>query len=194
MIPLFDEATHTYTVDGVVVPSVSAVMGPLRDFAGIPQAVLDAAAERGTAIHRACALLDLDDLDESTVGSEIAGYVDGWRRFTADHKPEWALIERPLYDPVNRYAGTPDRAGWVLDGWAVVEIKSTAELHPAFGVQLAGYHRLVTVGADFDPQVTKRYVVQLLPSGKYRLGEFVDKLDEVVFASCLAINHWRSRL
>ena len=193
MIPLFDEASHTYTVDGVAVPSVTQIMGGLRDFAGIPEWVLAAAAVRGDAAHRACALLDLDDLDESTVAPKVAPYLDGWRLFSQREKPEWALVERPLYDPTNRYAGTPDRAGWALDGWGVFEIKTTAQLHPAFGVQLAGYHRLVCVDADFEP-ATRRYVVQLLPNGKYRVEQYKDPLDEVVFASCLAINHWRRRL
>lgn len=189
----FDPDSHTYSVAGVIVPSVTEIMGGLRDFGGIPAHILDAAASRGTDVHIACALADRDDLDESSISGDLIGYVDAWRDFTRREAPEWALIEQPLYDAANGYAGTPDRAGYVRDGYAVVEVKTTAQLHPSFGVQLAGYHRLVAVGADFDPTVTRRMVVQLKPNGTYRIEYYADPLDEVVFASCLAIHHWRKR-
>lgn len=51
----YDEETHTYLADGVIVPSVTQVMGVKfwKKYAGIDKEVLNRAASRGTAIHAA---------------------------------------------------------------------------------------------------------------------------------------------
>ena len=50
----FDE-THTYLYDGLVLPSVTQILGVKfrNDYASVPPAVLDNAAKRGTAVHKA---------------------------------------------------------------------------------------------------------------------------------------------
>ena len=50
----FDE-THTYLYDGLVLPSVTHILGVKykNDYASVPPAVLDNAAKRGTAVHKA---------------------------------------------------------------------------------------------------------------------------------------------
>ena len=50
----FDE-THTYLYDGLMLPSVSQILGTKykNDYASVPPAVLDNAARRGTAVHKA---------------------------------------------------------------------------------------------------------------------------------------------
>ena len=50
----FDE-THTYLYDGIMLPSVTQILGVKykNDYASVPPAVLDNAARRGTAVHKA---------------------------------------------------------------------------------------------------------------------------------------------
>ena len=50
----FDDATHTYRLDGFEIPSVSAIMEPLSrsKYAHISEEILDMAASRGTAVHK----------------------------------------------------------------------------------------------------------------------------------------------
>ena len=50
----FDD-THTYLYDGMMLPSVSQILGAKykNDYASVPPAVLDNAARRGTAVHKA---------------------------------------------------------------------------------------------------------------------------------------------
>ena len=50
----FDE-THTYLYDGLMLPSVTQILGVKykNDYASVPPAVLDNAARRGTAVHKA---------------------------------------------------------------------------------------------------------------------------------------------
>ena len=51
----FDEPTHTYRLNGAILPSVSAIMRPLSQalYKGVDEAALSAAAARGTAVHNA---------------------------------------------------------------------------------------------------------------------------------------------
>jgi hypothetical protein len=51
----YDDTTHTYLVNGVIVPSVTQVMQVKfgNKYEGIRSEVLSRAAERGTAIHKA---------------------------------------------------------------------------------------------------------------------------------------------
>lgn len=50
----FDE-THTYLYDGIMLPSVTQILGVKykNDYASVPPAVLNNAAQRGTAVHKA---------------------------------------------------------------------------------------------------------------------------------------------
>lgn len=50
----FDD-THTYLYDGLMLPSVSQILGTKyrNEYASVPPAVLNNAAQRGTAVHKA---------------------------------------------------------------------------------------------------------------------------------------------
>lgn len=50
----FDD-THTYLYDGIMLPSVSRILGMKykNEYASVPPAVLNNAAQRGTAVHKA---------------------------------------------------------------------------------------------------------------------------------------------
>ena len=50
----FDD-THTYLYDGLMLPSVTQILGVKykNDYANVPPAVLNNAAQRGTAVHKA---------------------------------------------------------------------------------------------------------------------------------------------
>ncbi len=51
----YDDETHTYLVDGVIVPSVTQILGVKfgNKYAGVNRSTLERAANRGTAIHEA---------------------------------------------------------------------------------------------------------------------------------------------
>ena len=67
---IFDEGAHTYTLDGVRLSGVTAIVKWLfpDTYKDIPQAVLDKAAEHGSLIHKKCEQYDScgfgDDLQE----------------------------------------------------------------------------------------------------------------------------------
>lgn len=50
----FDDETHRYIVNGIITPSVSKLLSlKFDDYPNVPKAVLQAAADRGTEMHKA---------------------------------------------------------------------------------------------------------------------------------------------
>lgn len=180
----FDEATHTYRFGGQVVPGVTSILSPLTDFSRVPPHVLQAAADFGKAVHRACELDDLGELDESTLDAALVPYLQAWRKFSAEHAVGWEQIEQPTYNATMRYAGTPDRFGGVKGRPTVVDIKSTAQLYPAVGPQLAAYAQ--ALGHPY----ADRLAVQLKNDGTYVAKFYKDPTDWPVFASLLTLRNW----
>lgn len=192
----FDAATHKYTLDGVRVPSVTQVLKPLYSFDGIPPQVLAAKAALGTAVHRACELLDNDDLDEeSEDGREallpLAGYLAGYKKFKSDCKPVVFSNERLLFHPVHRYAGQIDRSYAMRGDVWDIDLKSTVSMSPIVGLQTAAYSEMLR--AEGRTQVARRGALQLFPDGNYKLHEFKDPADFSVFLSMLNVQRFMER-
>lgn len=192
----FDEATHTYTIDGVRVPSVTQVLKPLYSFNGISPAVLNAKAALGTAVHRACELLDKDDLDEESdegraALAPLAGYLDAYKAFKRDKRLVILANEKRLFHPVHRYAGQIDRS-YAFDGdvWDV-DLKSTVAMSPVVGLQTAAYTDMLRANGRTQP--ARRGALQLFPDGKYKLHEFADPQDFPVFLSLLTAQRFKER-
>lgn len=177
----FDSVSHTYILDGTVLPSVTHICRFLAyDYKSDRPWLAAEAARRGTAIHEACALIDYGEEPEET--AEIAGYLRAYRRFLADYRPEWKGIECPLGSLALGYAGTPDRFGVIAGRRVLVDIK-TGRLHvPAVSAQLWGYETLLAT-ADFDA-IQADYALRLDKSGIYELRP-IDTSYPLFTACCL---------
>lgn len=192
----FDAPSHAYTLDGVRVPSVTQVLKPLYDFNGIPVNVLNAKAALGTRIHRACELLDNDDLDEDSEAGRkalepVAGYLDAYKAFKRDKRLVILANEKLLFHPVHRYAGQIDRS-YAMDGdvWDV-DLKSTVSMSPIVALQTAAYTAMLQAHGRTQP--ARRGALQLKPDGTYRLHEFADPSDFAVFLSLLTVQRFKER-
>lgn len=171
---LFDETTHTYTLDGVVIPSVTEICAPITCGKYPPVGVVQQAAARGTRVHELCALYDMDALpDEIEAG--LVGYVKAWAAFCRDYKPVWTHIEFPLYGEIDSgqpFAGTLDRIGKIDGLTRIVDIKTTASLDRPAKValceQITGYEWLADLN-DIDVFDGAGMGVQLFASGNYRV-------------------------
>jgi hypothetical protein len=185
----FDAESHTYRFNGQLVPGVTTILKAITDFSAVPPQVLAAAADFGTAVHLACELDDLGQLDESTLDAALVPYLAAWRKFSADYAVQWQLIESPVYHPVLRYAGTLDRFGLVRGMNTVLDIKSSAQLYPSVGPQLAAYEKAL------PPEFTavKRMAVQLKADGTYHTQEYSDPTDWPLFCSLLTVRTWCAR-
>ena len=165
----FDEATHTYLVDGQEVPSVTDILSPLhKGYAKVNPSVLEYAKRRGTAVHEALEVYDLGGELEAT--PETAPYISAYLDFCEVYRPKWTEVEQIVYDDYFGFIGTLDRVGR-LNGTelAVVDIKTsqpTKEALVSACLQTTAY----TIAYDFkNLDEIKRYGLFLNKDGTYRV-------------------------
>ena len=64
----FFPETHTYLYDGLMLPSVTQILGAKfrNDYASVPPAVLNNASKRGTAVHKAIENFNVSGYDDGS--------------------------------------------------------------------------------------------------------------------------------
>lgn len=189
-----DKEKHIYTVDGKVVPGVSEVLSAagMIDLWGIPVFALEAARKLGTAAHLACEYYDDKILKKSTLDIFLRPYLDGWIKFKADHCIEILEgIEVKGYSRKWGFAGTLDRVAAIKGKLILIDIKTSAVLHPTVGPQLAAY-KIIWEENNPDQRINQRWAVQLTP-GDYKINCCKDNYDESVFISALQVYKFRKK-
>jgi hypothetical protein len=188
----FDADKHEYRVDGVVRPSVTQVLQKLHDFGMVPAHILEAAQERGTAVHTLTQYHDEGDLDPDSVAPEYAGYLDGWKRFCDDHKPVWNGIEWQGYSERYGFAGTMDRHGTLKGLPWVIDIKTSLASHRVWGMQVSAYRQLL---AERWPNMAtcRRGTVQLRANGTYNFLAWDDPDDWPAYLSLVNLTNWSTK-
>jgi hypothetical protein len=202
----FDEASHTYTLDGKPVPAVSRVLQALGDeYAMVDPDVLERAAEIGRAVHWIIEHEIRGDLDEEMVDFHLLPYLDQWREFRRTSGFEPLLTETQVYSRRYRYAGTLDLFGILNGKLALPDAKRTAAVPRKAGPQTAAYEmalresmpELVARAAArigwkqtlTDQVPIFRYALHLTPT-RWQLVPFKDPADQRVFLSALNIHQW----
>ncbi len=181
--------SHTYRVNGIVVPGVTQVLAQVEPFAGIPPAVLEYAAERGRAVHLATQLWDDYDLDESVLDPVIKPYLAAWIQFRQDTGFVVSQAELIVYSDRHRFCGMLDRKGLLYGEPCILDIKAVAVISPVTALQTAAYAEASRT--DRRAKSPRRAAVQLRPDGTFRWAEFEDKTDLSVFLSLLQLWSWR---
>lgn len=186
-----------YVLDGARLPRVTTVIAPLVDWASVPSDVLELARERGVAVHKACELFDLDDLDEDSVAPAVRPYLYAWIKFRRDTGFSPRLVEQRLHHPLHRYAGTFDVAGIFPDTppgtLVLIDRKATAAIHVAVRVQTAAYAELLRA-VNPGLQSIRRFSIQLRKDGTYRLSaEYRDPDDWKIFVSLLNVARFKEK-
>jgi len=190
----FDSASHTYRMlGGVVVPSVTQVLGPVfHDFSKVPKDVLQSAQERGTLAHEATALDAHGRLDESTVDDDIKPYLEAWRAFMADSFARVVATEQRVYHALYGYAGTLDHV-LLLSGVLTIIDKKTGQPHDADRMQTAAYLDAYNYALRPAARVRRRAALYLRPTGQYALEYHNDKADFQDFLSALNVHKRKMR-
>lgn len=189
----FDAERHEYWVGDRRLPSVSEIIAPLVDYTMVPDVRLEFARDRGTAVHLACHLDDLGQLDEDSVDEQhVLPRLKAWRQFKIDNEFEVQLSEVPMAYLTLGFAGTPDKKGTMRVGRTrkrvLPDIKTVVEMKPVIGVQLGGYELLLRHnGIEID----ERIGVQLLPDGTYRTKTYGSEVP--TFMSLLTLHNWRCK-
>jgi hypothetical protein len=74
----FDEPTHTYRLDGAVVPSVTQILEPIRRELGGYEDVLEYKRSIGKALDLAIELHEKNDLDFATLDPAVVPFFEAW--------------------------------------------------------------------------------------------------------------------
>ena len=196
MIFEFNEERHEYQLNGVVIPGVTTVIRPLYSLDGPSEAVLEYAAGRGRAVHKACEIYNLGQQFSGPLDSVIQPYFEAWLKFLHEKRVTITGAEQQLYHPTMKYAGTFDAIGTMEDSgdddWTF-DIKAIAKLHASIGVQLAAYSELRKNDGVKLPAGARhrRAAIQLKPDGKYVFQEYSNYSDFPTFLSCLNVHNFR---
>lgn len=187
---LFDADSHTYTLDGVKIPSVTGLISIMGDdpqeFDELLDTVFGNAAERGTVLHGYLAhRLKGGDPDDYEMPAAYAGYADAVDLFIDEHDLDPLIIEEPFYGKAAgvTFAGTPDYFGGFDGKDAILDYKFVAVVNKAkVSAQLNGYATLL--GSN-GIGVEAMYAVQFTKDGTYRLYPVADKPE--TFKICLDV-------
>ena len=168
----FNRELHIHTINGVQVPGPTWVLKALGfiNYPNIPG--MDKYMHRGTYVHHACHLLNINDLDESSILPEYAGYINAWRSYRKDHPSKIISSEFPVYSKMWMYAGIVD----AVTEDEIIDIKTSKIENPSWKYQIAAY-RLAYQEME-GRKIPKRTIVQLFDKGQYKVIHYTDKNDE----------------
>ena len=132
----FIEESHTYILDGVILPSVSQIIAD-DTYLSIPPHILENAAKRGTAVHLASEMIDLGK--KPRLDSSFAEWVCQFLLYKKEMNEHiFDEIENIVYN--DEFAGTLDRFGWVNGNATLIDVKTTSKLYKEkIALQLGGY-------------------------------------------------------
>lgn len=170
-------------------PSVTQILSPFADFSGIPPAVLAAAADRGTRVHRYCAAL-ARDLWTPQIDPDCVGYVHSFKDWYERAVEEAVLVEGELIHQGHGFKGHPDLIGRIRGDGALtlVDYKTPAGKNPMWRAQLAGYS-ILAEGAGYE--VKRAMSVRLRPDGgRPIVDEYLLEAGDVK-AFLAALTAWR---
>ncbi len=188
----FDEATHTYRLDGAVVPSVTAIIEPVRRELGGSESVLEYKRQIGKALDTAIELYERQDLDVDSLDPAVLPFLNGWLKFKQDSGFRVLLNQPVVYSRKFRFAGRPDLIGTrdasSMTPDELIDTKCVWTIDPATAIQTAGY--CVAALESLGIRIKKRAGIQLLRDGSYKVHPYTNPNDETVFQSCRNVHAW----
>ncbi len=199
----FAEATHTYTVDGAVYPSVTQILSAegLTDYTFATHQHRN----RGTLVHQIAELIDVgwettqrsaasaEDIiaaspwDPSTTSSALVPFGMAYCTFLLQERPQWLLSEYPVASKIYHYAGRLDRYGVIRGKRTIVDIKS-GEPGDAASIQQALY--ALALEETTGEKTEDLYAVWLRPDGTHRRLPGNIK-DVSIGLHAVQLYHWR---
>jgi hypothetical protein len=190
----FEEETHTYRIDGKVVPSVTQCLALLDPFQKVDRHILEAARDFGSKGHRAMALLIRDRLDWDALDPALKPYIESGAKFLGDFLGNVVIgSECIVGDAVLGVAGTIDLVMENDRLTEIVEFKFTSQLPDGVGPQTAAYQKLWFRGLRTPRALTCRRRCVVLGPGGYRTYLLTDPSDWSDFLSCLNVTKRRRK-
>ena len=179
----FDADRHAYTVDGVPVPSVTQVISMLfpTKYDGIPADILEAAADYGNRMHE---------------WVETYAMTGRRKRQTELMKLSTKQVEQIVKDTDMKitsceqmvagegYCGTYDMLGTVKGKTALIDIKTTAEMHREYlewqlGMYAAALDELPeTYYCLWIPKGAKAELIEITPKTREDIDWLIFRYEE----------------
>jgi hypothetical protein len=189
----YDDASHTYTVNGERFPSVTEICDLMQIWSmlregytwTVAREVMRAAAEFGQNVHEAAHLDNLGILDYDALDPQLKPYVDGWRKFLSDLKGIVVASEVIVVSMSHKYAGRLDAIVRIGKQLWLIDIKATALIPRTAGPQTAAYKH-----AHGDSKLRRR-VVRLTGDGIGYESKILDEpTDFSNFDAALKMFRW----
>lgn len=182
---IFYEKSHIYMLDGERLPCVSDLCRFLHKeiYKDAPIWQIEAAADRGTAVHKATE--ELDKTGRAEISDDYAPYLEAYAAFLREHDVEWELIEHPDYHPVHGYAGTIDRHGMVDGFHTLLDIKTTYTVYKPLCSASLNLYRLMLIARG--KVVERLQILHLKKDGTYKLIKF--DFDDTVPMALLTLHN-----
>ena len=177
----FNEETHEYRLDGVILPSATQIISAM-----IPTSAskfyTEAGRERGTAVHLACELYDAGELDETALDPRLVPYLSGWKKFLRETRVTIVDAEHRAASKYG-FAGTRDRLAIDHKGDKIlIDIKSSIAKPKWIGIQLGFYQQLAE---EQGHKIVERWSVHLPGDGTFRREHWPDRKNDAL-ALCRA--------
>jgi len=192
----FSEQEHKYQLDGKPVPCVSDILQDcgITDFSKVHKKVLDFAQKRGKAIHKACHLHDIGDLDTLSMDKRIEPYLDAWIKFKHDTGFMVKHSELIVGSKIFYFAGRLDKLGTLESKNTLIDVKSGPIL-PGVAIQLSAYELAYNEDKTFREKIRRREAVQLKDDGTWAYGpnDLFGPTDRSIFLAALSIFNFKRR-
>jgi len=169
----FDQEKHIYTIDGEVVPSVTQVLPKQKFF--VSEEHLKKITEEGTDNHSYIKMFhdtgntfnkpELEDLKKLYIEHQ---YLNG----------EKVCWEKSLYDPVLKFAGTPD----LICEKSIIDFKRSFSYAEYHALQMAGYNLLRKENKLGD---VKTWLILWWDNGRWKVRNVYNDMAELIFKECL---------
>lgn len=169
----FDEASHTYKLNGVKIPCVSDIMEPLKNahYSGISEVTLKKAAERGTILHNAIENWIKFGIED--VPQEYEGYFKCFLGFMKEKNPKILGSEVRMYHKLLKYSGTADLIADINGEITLIDYKSTSVISDMnCSVQLEAYAQAL---ASHGIRIARKGILPLRKDGKSQIVEYPAK-------------------
>ena len=194
----YDDAKHEYTVDGIILPSITQLIAPYTDFSKIPRNILQDKIAWGNTVHEYLEMLDNDKLDIEAIpkaemgAPDIRAVVENWAEICHNELYFWLAIERPLYSNMYRFAGRADR----ITTKEPIEIKTslpTKAVCLAVEVQLAAQAQLAYENGLIKELPDETYSWHVTEQGAWTKKAHDRKRGWNIFMCLLTANNYFNR-
>lgn len=186
----FDPQAHAYEYAGRPVAGVTRALEPFNGLEYVDPDLLAAAALFGQHVHEAIHLLNIGELELSSLSTAVAAYVCGWERFLEESGFVVVESEARVYHPTLGYAGQLDNVGQFPkhQELALVDIKTGETMPKTVGPQTAAYSEAWAM--MHGRRRLRRYCCVVGPDS-YKLFPLTDPKDFDIFKAALTLHRWQ---